>query len=108
MLAIKPTPAMIVLFLLLATACSSGDTTYGVPVRVMQVRGQIIDVVARNLAEIELLTIRDDAGQLYTFTSEGFVQFTPSHLKEHQLFGQPVLVTYVEQEGRLVAVKIGD
>ncbi|MDA0734508.1 MAG: hypothetical protein O2909_09535 [Chloroflexi bacterium] len=95
------------LFLLLTTACGGGYTKDDVA-GVKQVRGQIVGVVGRNIAEIELLTIRDDAGQEYIFTTEGFVEFTPSHLKEHQLFGQTVLVTYVERDGRLVAVEIGD
>ena len=99
--------AIIVLFLLLTVACGGGATTDEVA-GAKQVRGQIVAVVARNIAEIELLTIRDDAGQEYTFTTEGFVEFTPSHLKEHQLFGQPVLVKYLEQGGGLVAVEIGD
>jgi hypothetical protein len=65
-------------------------------------------VESRNIAEIEHFTIRVANGREYTFTTEGFVEFTPSHLKEHQLFGQQVLVTYVKQDERLVAVKIGD
>ena len=32
--------------------------------------------------------------------------FTPSHLKEHQLFGATVLVSYEERGDGLVAVKI--
>ena len=68
----------------------------------------IIEVVARNITEIETLRIRDDSGQVFTFTTERFAGFTPSHLKEHQLFGQPVVVFYIEKDGRLVAVDITD
>jgi hypothetical protein len=94
------------LFLSLAAGCGGSEPAVGVPV--MQMRGQIVDVVSRNIAEIELFTIRADNGREYTFTTEGFVEFTPSHLKEHQLFGLAVLVTYVRHEGGLVAIKIGD
>ena len=73
-----------------------------------QVRGHIVAVAARNIAEFETLTIRDDSGRSYTFVSEGFTGFTPSHLREHRLFGDSVLVTYREEEGRLVAVKTED
>ncbi len=73
-----------------------------------QVRGHVVEVTARNIAEFETLTIRDDEGREYTFTSEGFTGFTPSHLREHRLFGQSLLVTYREDDGRLVAVKTED
>jgi len=102
------TPALLILFLLIATACGGEDPIDEGPVPVLQAHGQIIDVVARTLIEIESFTIRDEFGQEFTFTTEGFVEFTPSHLKEHQFFGQAVLVTYVDQEGGLLAVEIGD
>jgi hypothetical protein len=73
-----------------------------------QVRGHIIEVIPRNITEVETLRIRDDSGREMSFTSEGFVGFTPSHLKEHQLFGLSVLVLYVERGDRLVAVDITD
>jgi hypothetical protein len=73
-----------------------------------QVRGQVVEVVARNIVEVETLRIRDDDGVVWTFTSEGFAGFTPSHLREHQLFGQPVLLFYVEKGDSLVAVDMAD
>lgn len=105
--AIKLTLGILALLLLLSTACGGGETVDDVT-GVRQVRGQIVKVVARNIAEIELLAIRDDTRREYTFTTEGAVEFTPSHLKEHQLLGQSVLVKYVEQGGKSVAVEIGD
>jgi hypothetical protein len=73
-----------------------------------QVRGHIIEVIPRNITEVETLRIRDDSGREMIFTSEGFAGFTPSHLKEHQLFGLSVLVFYMEKGDRLVAVDITD
>jgi hypothetical protein len=73
-----------------------------------QVRGQIIEVAARSIGEVETLRLRDDSGQEYVFTTQGFIGFTPSHLLEHRLLGQPVLVTYREENGRLIAVKTED
>jgi hypothetical protein len=107
MTAIKLTLGILALLLLLSTACGGGETVDDAT-GAKQVRGQIVEVVARNIAEIELLTIRDNTGREYTFTTEGAVEFTPSHLKEHQLLGQSALIKYVEQGGRLVAVEIGD
>jgi hypothetical protein len=73
-----------------------------------QVRGMILEVVARDLTEVALLRLRDSQGREWAFTTQGPVGFTPSHLKEHQVFGQPVVVTYLEQPGRLVALAIED
>ncbi len=73
-----------------------------------QVRGQVLEVVARNFTELASLRIRDAAGQEYAFATEGFIGFTPSHVKEHQLLGQSLLVTYVERGDTLVAVLLED
>ncbi len=51
-----------------------------------------MEVVARNITEVETLRLLGEDDREYRFTSEGFVGFTPSHLREHQLFGQPVIV----------------
>ena len=71
-------------------------------------RGQVVEVVARSITEVETLRVRNKDGREYVFTTEGFVGFTPSHLREHRLFGQTVLVTYQEKDGRLVAVRTED
>jgi hypothetical protein len=68
----------------------------------------VVEVVGRSITEVETLRIRDAGGKTWTFTTEGFIGFSPAHLREHQLFGQTVLVTYVEKEGRLVAVNATD
>ena len=74
----------------------------------MQIRGRVLEVVARNITEVETLRLLGEDEQEYEFTSEGFVGLTPSHLREHQLFGQPVIVSYVQKGGQLVAVAITD
>ena len=86
--------------LLSLAACGGGET--------WQVRGQVIEVSARDFAELETLGIRDDAGREYRFTTEGFVGFTPSHVREHQLLGQSLLVTYEKRGEELVAVALAD
>ena len=74
----------------------------------MRIRGMVLEVVARNITEVETLRMLGEDGQEYRFTSESFVGFTPSHLREHQLFGQPLVVSYVQKGGQLVAVAITD
>ena len=74
----------------------------------LQVRGQVVEVVPRSFSELELLRIRDDSGREYLFETEGFVGFTPSHVREHQLLGQTLLVTYLKLGERLIAVRLED
>ena len=78
------------------------------PERELQVRGQVVEVVARNFSELEFLKIRDREGREYSFETEGFIGFTPSHVKEHQLLGQSLLVTYERRGEVLVAVRLED
>lgn len=74
-----------------------------------QVRGHVVDVVVRNFTEVESLRIRDEAGKIWDFKgAEGFIGFTPSHVKEHQLQGLSVLVSYVREGDALVAVHLAD
>ena len=73
-----------------------------------QVKGMILEVVPRSLTEVERLRVRDAQGREWSFTTTGYVGVSPSHLREHQAFGQSVLVSYIEREGQLVALAIED
>jgi hypothetical protein len=96
-----------VLALALVLACGGGGAAAN-PDATKQVRGHVVEVIARNITEVETLRLRDESGRVWAFTTEGFAGFTPSHLREHQLFGQSVQVSYVEKGGKLVAVNITD
>ena len=67
-----------------------------------------MDVISSDISEVETLLVRDDQGQIFAFTTRGYVGFSPSHLREHQLFGQPVVVTYIQEGEQLIAVQITD
>lgn len=92
--------ALLAASMVLAAACESSGTS--------EVRGQVVEVVPRSFSELESLTIRDEEGRLYTFETEGFVGFTPSHVREHQFLGQSLLVIYETREGVLVALRLED
>ena len=64
-----------------------------------QVEGLVVEVVARSIDEVETLRIRDSGWETLTFTTEGYAGITPAHLREHQLFGEVVTVTYQEKDG---------
>ena len=67
-----------VLIILVAAAC--GSEPQGV------VQGVIVDMKAKSLTTLDTLTIRDDSGELWTFSAQGPLEFTPSHLLEHKAF----------------------
>ena len=73
-----------------------------------QVEGLVVEVIGRNIVELETLRIRTSDEQVWSFTSEGPLAFSPSHLREHLLFGQKVVVSYVSRGESLVAVEITD
>ena len=95
------------LVLLGAAACDQPSSP-GAESAGKQIRGRVLEVVARDFTEVETLRLLGDDDQEYRFTTEGFTGFTASHLREHQLFGQPVVVSYVKKDGQLVAVNITD
>lgn len=92
--------AILATTLVLTAGCGTDDA--------LQIRGQVVEVLPRNFSELELLRIRDDEGRTYTFETEGFTGFTPSHVREHQFLGQTLLVTYEKRGDVLVAIKLED
>ncbi len=97
---------------LMLLACGTGDDTGAATPRPGEAKGEVeglvVEVAGRNIVELETLGIRDENGTLWTFTAEGPLEFSPSHLREHQLFGETVTVSYVRRKDVLVAVEISD
>ncbi len=85
--------------LLITVACGGGERS---------VTGIVLEAVARDLVEIELLRVRDADGRVWEFTTEGNVGISAAHLKQHQVLGEMVLVTYMEEGGRLIATDVSD
>ena len=86
--------------LLIVAACGGGGEKV--------VTGLVVQAVERNLAEIELLRVRDGGGRVWEFSTEGPVGMTAAHLRQHQVLGERVTVTYKEENGRLIAVDVRD
>ena len=72
------------------------------------VRGVVVEVADRNLAEIETLRIRDSEGRVWTFTSDGPLEKNGAHLRLHQVLGETIEVGYEEREGWLIATALRD
>ena len=87
------------LLLLLAACGDGGEKT---------VTGFVLEAVDRSLTEIELIRLRDDAGKVWEFSTQGPVGTSASHLRQHQLGGTKVAVTYREVGGRLIAQEVSD
>ena len=92
------TAGMVVL--LIAAACG-GDSE-------KTVTGLIVEAVERDLVEIELLRVRDDDGKVWTFSTEGPVGINAAHLRQHQVLGEKVVVTYSAYRGDLIATGVRD
>ena len=73
-----------------------------------QVTGLVLEAVGRNFNEIEVLRLRDDDGRVWEFSTDGPVGISAAHLRQHQVAGETILVTYREEGGRLIAVDVSD
>ena len=68
------------------------------------VRGQIIELSAESLHTIEVLAVEDGNGRIWRFDRQDRPSpgFTPSHLREHMILGNPITITFHEHGGVLV------
>jgi hypothetical protein len=96
-----------ILLIFMTISCIPDKNSEGTSLT-QEVRGHVIQVVPRNISEFETLHIKSQTQKYYEFTSQGFTGFTPSHIKEHQLFGQTLLVKYVNKNGKLIAISLED
>ncbi|MBO54176.1 MAG: hypothetical protein CL886_00790 [Dehalococcoidia bacterium] len=93
---------------LLVTASCITNNLEDASETIQEVRGQVLEVTPRNVSQFETLKIQAQDGQIYQFKSDTFTGFTPAHIKEHQLFGQTLLVRFISRDGVLVAITLED
>jgi hypothetical protein len=87
--------------LAVAVACQN-------PARPQQVRGLVIAVEARSIAQAQAMTVRTTDGRELRLTIAPDFPWTPGHLREHMATAQPVVVDHVAQGPDLVATRIDD
>lgn len=82
----------------------------GNELRLESVRGMVLDVESESLISLAALEVQDDDGTIWSFEGRGKVVpgFTPSHLNEHKLLGQSVLVTFYREGELLILHDITD
>ena len=91
---------------MLLVGCSAPQT--------QSVRGVLLDVVSPGIQQVNSFTLRADDGRELTFTtSSDFNQgaahvMTPGHMRQHMALADPVLVTYREEAGKLIALSATD
>ena len=77
-------------------------------------RGVLVDVQSREIQNAQSVTLRELSGTLRTFEVSADVANNPdhpntaSHLRQHMLAGDPVIVVYRESGEGAVAVRIVD
>jgi len=73
--------------------------------------GIVVSVEATGLTSVQGFSIRTADGRTVDFrigTLENGATFPPGHLGEHRVTLVPIRVTYVDQDGRHVAVRLED
>ncbi len=90
-----------VAILLIAVACGEDGSD-------KVVTGRVVDATARDFSEIELIIIRDPANQVWEFGTDGPIGISIGHLRQHQVLGEKVQVTYHKMDGKLIATDVRD
>ncbi len=72
------------------------------------VHGRITDVQIRSVTEVDSFSLSDATGETWSFTADGPLEFTPSHLREHMLTGEDVSVRFRRAGDVLIAVSVED
>jgi hypothetical protein len=77
-------------------------------------QGLLIDVQSHELLHADEVTVRDNSGAVQTFrvspevATNGESPFSASHLRQHMIIAQPVVVEYQETKDGLLALRIRD
>jgi hypothetical protein len=83
-------------------ACRQADA------RPTTLRGLVVNVQAASFVQVGSFTLRTDAGDLIDMTAEGDIGITASHLREHMVLADPVVVTVRYDGDRVIATRIDD
>ena len=104
---------LVLLMLVLLGACAApAPPPAAAPTQT--VRGVLVDVQSASLQQLSEFTLRTDDGQDLSFTpapnfNQGVEhQMTPGHMRQHMALGDPVTVTYRDDNGKLIALSATD
>ena len=77
-------------------------------------RGVLLDVVSPSIQQVDRFTLRTDDGQLLNFVAAPDFNanaqhaMTPGHMRQHMALADPVVVTYRQENGKLIALSATD
>ncbi len=93
--------SILALAALILAACGADDS-------LEIVHGRVVDVQTGSIMEVDSFALVDGEGEEWSFVVEGPLEFTPSHMREHMLTGDEVLVSYRRAGGLMIAVSVAD
>jgi len=74
----------------------------------------LLDVVSPSIQQVDRFTLRTDDGQLLSFVAapdfnaKAQHAMTPGHMRQHMALADPVVVTYRDDNGTLIALSATD
>jgi hypothetical protein len=74
----------------------------------------LLDVVSPGIQQVDRFTLRTDDGQLLSFVAAPDFNagathvMTPGHMRQHMALADPVIITYRDDNGTLVALSATD
>ena len=77
-------------------------------------RGVLLEVVSPSIQQVDRFTLRTDDGQLLSFVAapdfnaNATHAMTPGHMRQHMALADPVVVTFRDDNGTLVALSAID
>ena len=93
---------------------AAGCATPPAPASALTVRGVLLEVQSPGLQRVDGFTLRTDAGQEMAFVAASDFNagathvMTPGHMRQHMALADPVVITYREDHGTLVALSATD
>ena len=72
------------------------------------VTGFVVKLESTSLVDLYSLTVVDESQREWYFLADGYKGFTPSHLKQHMLLGDLVLVVFHIESGEMLIDNIDD
>ena len=70
------------------------------------ISGTVIDVHAPSMLKIDSVVLRDDEGNIWLFSADGYSGISASHLQQHMVQGERINVRYHRRNESLTIVDI--
>ena len=75
---------------------------------ISSISGTVIDVHAGSMLKIDSVVLRDDEGNIWLFSADGYSGISASHLRQHMILGERINVRYHRRNKSLTIIDIND